>query len=79
MRRTCIVGISGKLGRHMTEHALAQGYEVRGVCRPESVGELARFEDRITVFPGCTDDRAVISEAVQGCDGVLTVLAPWGV
>ena len=79
MRRICIIGISGKLGRYMTEHALARGYEVTGVCRPESVRKLAAFGDRITVFPGRTDDRAVIARAAQGCDGVLTVLAPWGV
>ncbi|PRX37108.1 Putative NADH-flavin reductase [Meinhardsimonia xiamenensis] len=78
-RRICIIGISGKLGQYMAEHALARGWEVRGVCRPESVGKLARFGDRITVFPGRTDDAAVIARALQGCDGVLTVLVPWGV
>lgn len=79
MKRICIVGISGKLGQYMTEHALKLGYEVQGVCRPESVGKLDRFKGHITIFPGRTDDRAVIGEAVEGCDGVLTVLAPWGV
>ena len=79
MTRICIVGISGKLGQYMTEHALAQGYEVTGVCRPESVAKLAHLKDRITVFPGRTDDRAVIETATRGCDGVLAVLAPWGV
>ena len=79
MKRICIIGISGKLGQYMTEHALKLGYEVTGVCRPESVGKLARFGDRITVIPGRTDDREVIRRAVAGCDGVLTVLAPWGV
>ncbi len=79
MKRICIVGISGKLGQYMVEHALARGYEVTGVCRPQSVGKLARFGDRITLHPGRTDDRAVIAKATQGCDGVLTVLAPWGV
>lgn len=79
MKRICIVGISGKLGQYMTEHALARGYEVVGVCRPESTGKLARFADRITLFPGRTNDRAVIERAVAGCDGVLTVLVPWGV
>ena len=48
MKRICIVGISGKLGLYMTKHALARGYEVTGVCRPESVGKLARFEGRVT-------------------------------
>lgn len=79
MNRVCIIGISGKLGQYMTQHALDRGFEVVGVCRPESVGKLARFGDRITVFPGRTNDRDVIREAVKGCDGVLSVLVPWGV
>lgn len=78
MKRICIVGISGKLGQYMTEHALALGYKVSGVCRAKSVGKLARFGDRITVYPGKTNDAAVIAQAVKGCDAVLTVLAPWG-
>jgi hypothetical protein len=31
------------------------------------------------VIPGATNDREVIEKAVAGCDGVLTVLVPWGV
>lgn len=79
MKRICIIGISGKLGQYMTRHALAQGYEVVGVCRPESVKKLDHLSDRITLFPGRTNDRDVIRKAVAGCDGVLTVLVPWGV
>jgi len=77
-RKVCIVGASGKLGAYMIEHALARGYEVVGVCRPGSVAKLERFAGRITVLPGRTNDREVIARAVAGCDGVLTVLAPWG-
>lgn len=79
MKRVCIIGISGKLGQYMTQHCLEQGYEVTGVCRPESVGKLDYLADQITIFPGRTDDRHVVRQAVKGCDGVLTVLAPWGV
>lgn len=79
MKRVCIVGASGKLGQYMVQHALDRGYEVVGVCRAQSVGKLDAFADRITIFPGYTNDRAVIERAVAGCDGVLTVLAPWGV
>ena len=79
MKRVCIVGASGKLGRYMVQHALDRGYEVVGVCRAQSVGKLDAFADRITVVPGRTNDRAVIERAVAGCDGVLTVLVPWGV
>ncbi|AEF41513.1 NAD(P)-dependent oxidoreductase [Hoyosella subflava] len=78
-KKVCIVGASGKLGRYMVQHALDRGYEVVGVCRERSVGKLADFADRITIVPGPTNDRDVIRKAVTGCDGVLTVLAPWGV
>jgi hypothetical protein len=79
MKKICIVGISGKLGQYMTQHALDRGYEVVGVCRERSVGKLDKFKGRITVIPGATNDREVIKKAVAGCDGVLVVLAPWGV
>jgi hypothetical protein len=63
----------------MVEHALDRGCELVGVCRARSVAKLDRFKGRITVIPGATNDRDVIRRAVEGCAGVLTVLAPWGV
>jgi hypothetical protein len=77
-RKVCIVGASGKLGQYMVRHALDRGYEVVGVCRERSVGKLAAYADRITIVPGPTNDRAVIRKVVAGCDGVRTVLVPWG-
>ncbi len=79
MNKICIVGISGKLGQYMVQHALDRGNEVVGVCRERSVGKLDKLKGHITVFPGATNDREVIKKAVAGCDGVLVVLAPWGV
>ena len=76
--KVCIVGVSGKLGKYMVQHALDRGYEVVGVCRERSVGKLDAFKGRITVIPGATNDREVIKKAVAGCDGILTVLVPWG-
>jgi hypothetical protein len=79
MKKVCIVGASGKLGQYMVQHALDRGHEVVGVCRERSVGKLDAFKGRITIIPGATNDREVIKKAVAGCDGVLTVLVPWGV
>ena len=73
------MGASGKLGRYMVQHALDRGWEVVGVCRERSVSKLDDFRGQITVVPGATDDRTVIERAVQGCDGVLVVLVPFGV
>ena len=78
MKKICIVGASGKLGQYMVQHALNRGYEVVGVCRPRSVGKLDKFKGQISVIPGATSDREIIKKAVAGCDGVLTVLVPWG-
>ena len=77
--KVCIVGASGKLGKYMVQHCLDRGYEVVGVCRSKSIDKLDRFRDCITIFPGATNDREVISKAVAGCKSVLTVLVPWGV
>lgn len=76
--KICIVGASGKLGKYMVQHALDRGYEVVGVCRERSVSKLDAFKGRITIMPGATNDREVIKKAVCDCDGVLTVLVPWG-
>lgn len=76
--RVCVVGASGKLGRHMVAHLLERGDEVVAVCREESVGKLADLAERIEIVPGRTDDREAIGRAVAGCDGVLVVLVPWG-
>ena len=77
--KVCIIGASGKLGKYMVQQALDRSYEVVGVCRERSVGKLDAFKGRITVIPGATNDRGVIKKAVAGCDGVLTVLFPWGI
>lgn len=76
--KVCIVGASGKLGQYLVQHALERGYEVVGVCRAKSVAKLDRVKERITIFPSATNDRNAIKQAVTGCDGVLTVLVPWG-
>ena len=76
--KICIVGASGKLGILMVQHALDRGCQVNAVCRERSLPKLDLFKDRIALFPGPTNDRTVIEQAVRGCEGVLAVLVPWG-
>lgn len=77
--KVCVIGGSGKLGQYMIRHCLDRGYQVVAVCREQSVAKLNAVRDSIEIMPGRTDDREVIRRAVAGCDGVLTVLVPWGV
>ncbi len=79
MKKVCIVGASGKLGRYMVQHCLDRGYDVVGVCRKGSMETLAAWKGRMAIVPGPTNDPEVIRRAVAGCDGVLVVLVPWGV
>ena len=78
MKRICIIGISRKLGLLLAQHCLAEGYEVTGLCRPDSASKLSTFADSIRLVAGDTSDPATIARALAGCDGVLTVLVPWG-
>lgn len=76
--RVAIVGASGETGRHLVRECLATGHEVVGVCREPSVPKLGELATRITVVPGLTSDREVIRKAVQGCDGVITIIVAPG-
>jgi NAD(P)-dependent dehydrogenase (short-subunit alcohol dehydrogenase family) len=78
MRKICIIGASGKLGQYMVQHSLDLNYEVVAVCRQQSVEKLDKFNGLISIVPGATNNPEVIKKAVDGCDGVLTVLVPWG-
>jgi len=79
MKKVCIIGASGKLGKYMIKHSLNKGFEVVGVCREKSLEKLQELEGEISIIPGATNNPEVIKKAIKGCDGVLTVLVPWGV
>ncbi|QQA42736.1 NAD(P)-dependent oxidoreductase [Pelagovum pacificum] len=78
MKKVCIIGVSGKLGILMAQHALARGYAVRGLCRAGSAEKLSGLEGSVEIVTGDTSDPDTIRTTVAGCDGVLTVLVPWG-
>ena len=76
--KVAIIGASGKSGRFLVKECLERGYEVVGLCRPVSVSKLDEFADRITIVPGLASDREVIRQAVEGCDGVITIIVAPG-
>ncbi|MGO2112912.1 MAG: NAD(P)-dependent oxidoreductase, partial [Pseudoclavibacter sp.] len=79
MQQVGIVGVSGKLGQYLAREALDRGHSVVGVCREQSVSKLGDLADAITVVPGDTNDPRAVRTAISTCDGVLSILVPWGV
>lgn len=59
MKKICIIGASGKLGKYMVKHALDKGYEVVGVCREKSVKKLKKFDGKISAVVGCQTHSAL--------------------
>lgn len=74
-----VIGGSGKLGQYMILHLLDSGYKVTAVCRPQSVDKLAHLKEEIQIVAAYTNDRLALKTLLPEVDGVLTVLAPWGV
>lgn len=71
----------GGIGEDRKAHGAACiGAWLRGDRRlPEhSMGKFHPFKGSMTIISGMINNREVIKEAVVGCDGVLTVLVPWG-
>ncbi|MEW8627658.1 MAG: NmrA family NAD(P)-binding protein [Candidatus Thiodiazotropha sp.] len=37
LKKVCIIGAPGKLGRYVVQHSLDRGYQVVAVCREQNV------------------------------------------
>ncbi len=63
----------------MVQHALDRGYEVSGVCRPQSVGKLDAFKGRITTESGTgqfAEVRAMLEADLRGWLPLMDVFVP---
>jgi uncharacterized protein YbjT (DUF2867 family) len=66
-----VLGATGGTGRLIVTQALARGYEVRALVRsPEKAAGLEGAEIRV----GDARDEAALRQALQGVDGVVSVL-----
>jgi putative NADH-flavin reductase len=72
-----IIGASGKIGKKLVRETLKRGYEVVAVCRTSSVQRLNEFSDnnrcKVIIAP-VVSDPATLTQALAGCDAVVTVL-----
>jgi putative NADH-flavin reductase len=70
--RVLIVGATGGTGRHLVAQALERGYEVTALVRNPAA--LAVGHARLRVVQGDVLDAAVVAQAVQGQDAVISAL-----
>lgn len=72
--RIAIIGASGMLGHHAAEAAQAAGHELRITYRREAA--LAKLQGlRYEAVQADLDDRASMTRAMQGVDGVINAAA----
>lgn len=70
--RIAVFGASGGIGRFVVQHALERGFEVNAYIR-----ETATFHMEsagLHVFTGELSDSAAITNAISGCDAVVSAL-----
>jgi putative NADH-flavin reductase len=71
--KLAIFGASGGTGQHLVQQALAQNHVVTAFARrPESI--VGAPSPGLTVFQGDIHDEKAVSQAVAGCDAVLSAL-----
>ncbi len=74
--RITVFGATGRTGRQLVEQALASRYEVVAYARDPS--KLGMKNEHLTVVQGELTERALIGDAVEGADAVISVLGPRG-
>ena len=71
--RVTVFGASGRTGRELVQQGLARGHEITAFVRERS--KLPLEHERLTVVEGDARDPDLVAKAVDGADGVISVLA----
>jgi putative NADH-flavin reductase len=73
--RLTVFGSTGRVGRLLTEQALAAGHQVTAFARtPAALPEPLRASPGLRLVAGTAEDAARVAEAVQGADAVLSTV-----
>ncbi len=69
-----VTGASGFIGHHVARRLADDGWTVRALVRPQSMGE-ARWPPSAEAVAGDILDRAAVTRAAAGCDAIFHVAA----
>jgi putative NADH-flavin reductase len=76
--KVVVFGATGKIGREVVEHALAQGHGVTAFVREQSAkmleNETSSVEDRPRLVIGDAFDFSAVRQAVRGQDAIICAL-----
>jgi putative NADH-flavin reductase len=72
IKRILLLGASGRTGKYILEYALKQGFEVVALVR--NPDKIATQSPRLKVIKGAPDNANDISNAIVGCDAVISAL-----
>lgn len=81
-KKVLVTGADGFIGSHLTEHLIAEGYEVRAFVLYNSFNSWGWLDtipketlDKIEIFTGDVRDPNAVKEAVKGCHKVFHLAA----
>ncbi len=79
-RKVLVTGADGFIGSHLTEHLVAEGYEVRAFVLYNSFNswgwlDQSPVREGLDVFAGDIRDPHGVRKAMEGCDAVLHLAA----
>jgi uncharacterized protein YbjT (DUF2867 family) len=67
-----ILGITGRTGKYVLEEALKNKYTVHALVRNKNKVHI--HSDQLVLFEGIPTDKAVLADAMQKCEAVISVL-----
>lgn len=74
MNKVLILGATGRTGKHAVNFALAKGYQVVALVRDPA--KISVISANLKVVKGLPTDLDDVRRAMNGCDAVLSLLAP---
>jgi putative NADH-flavin reductase len=72
--RIVIFGAGGRTGNHLVRHAIGLGHDVTAFVRKPNKLPLSHARMRVVV--GDATDEFQVNRAIQGCEAVITTIAP---
>ncbi|AYY12427.1 NAD(P)-dependent oxidoreductase [Actinobacteria bacterium YIM 96077] len=79
MTKVLVTGVGGRIGSSLTQHLLHDGYDVRGMVRPDGRRPDREIARDIEIVEAWLTDTEALGQAVAGTDMVVHLAAQMGI